>query len=86
MYMDTRSTGQTRIQAGCRTVVAKWGLHLAAVRSGRGAARWSGLPELLRRAACLVQGLSGLAALASGVRVPVVRLAGGVAGSGGSLA
>src|SRR5665811_1238252 len=49
---------------------SKWGLHLVAVSSGRGAARWSGLPELLRRAACLVQrglevpGLSGLAALA----------------------
>src|SRR5450759_1497401 len=55
----------------------KWGLHLAAVRSGRGAARWSGLPELLGRSACRVQrglevpGLSGLAALAWGVRVPV---------------
>ncbi len=48
----------------------EWGLHLAAVGSGCGAARWSGLSEVLRRVACVVRrglevpGLPRLVALA----------------------
>ena len=62
-------------------IYEKWGLHLAAVGFGRGAAPRSGLPELLRGVARLVQRglevaeLPGLVALASWVRVPVVRAA-----------
>ena len=36
-------------------IFEKRGLHLAAVGSGCGAARWSGLSEVLRRVACVVR-------------------------------
>jgi len=62
--------GLPRTMEQARVIYQKWGLHLAAVRSGCGAARWSGLSEVLRRVACVVRrglevpGLPRLVALA----------------------